>query len=137
MTLYYEDVPADDNDTPQLPPLLTAVAVPANQDVHAKAIALAASSEVGTVFYSESADMMNIAVVLGPEVALADAGQMLFAMMIAVGDAIGALAPPEVAVSYQMPGYILLNKGRAGAVRITVDPAAGAGAVPDWIVVSA
>ena len=57
--------------------------------------------------------------------------------MIAVGDAIGALAPPEVAVSYQMPGYILLNKGRAGAVRITVDPAAGAGAVPDWIVVSA
>ena len=36
-----------------------------------------------------------------------------------------------------MPGYILLNKGRAGAVRITVDPAAGAGAVPDWIVVSA
>ena len=39
MTLYYEDVPADDNDTPQLPPLLTAVAVPANQDVHAKAIA--------------------------------------------------------------------------------------------------
>ena len=137
MTLYYEDVPADDNDTPQLPPLLTAVAVPANQDVHAKAIALAASSEVGTVFYSESADMMHIAVVLGPEVALADAGQMLFAMMIAVGDAIGALAPPEVAVSYQMPGYILLNKGRAGAVRITVDPAACAGAVPDWIVVSA
>ena len=137
MTLYYEDVPADDNDTPQLPPLLTAVAVPANQDVHAKAIALAASSEVGTVFYSESADMMNIAVVLGPEVALADAGQMLFAMMIAVGDAIGALAPPEVAVSYQMPGYILLNKGRAGVVRVAVDPAAGVGAVPDWIVISA
>ena len=27
MTLYYEDVPADDNDVPQLPPLLTAVAV--------------------------------------------------------------------------------------------------------------
>ena len=67
MTLYYEDVPADDNDTPQLPPLLTAVAVPANQDVHAKAIALAASSEVGTVFYSETADMMHIAVVLGPK----------------------------------------------------------------------
>ena len=137
MTLYYEDVPADDNDTPQLPPLLTAVAVPANQDVHAKAIALAASSEVGTVFYSESADMMNIAVVLGPEVALADAGQMLFAMMIAAGDAIGALAPPEVAVSYQIPGYILLNKGRAGVVRVAVDPAAGTGSIPDWMVVSA
>ena len=40
MTLYYEDVPTDDNDTPQLPPLLTAVAVPANQDVHAKRLRL-------------------------------------------------------------------------------------------------
>ena len=32
MTLYYEDVPADDDDVPQLPPLLTAVAVPASQN---------------------------------------------------------------------------------------------------------
>ena len=137
MTLYYEDVPADDDDVPQLPPLLTAVAVPASQNLHAKAIALAASSDVGTVFYSEAVDRMHIAVVLGPEVTVADAGQMLFAMMIAAGDAIGALAPPEVAVSYQMPGYILLNKGRAGVVRMAVDPAAGAVAVPDWMVVSA
>ena len=137
MTLYYEDVPADDNDVPQLPPLLTAVAVASSHDVHDKAIALAASSEVGTVFYSEAVDRMHIAVVLSPEVAVADAGQMLFAMMIAAGDAIGALAPPEVAVSYQMPGYILLNKGRAGVVRVAVDPAASGGSVPDWMVVSA
>ena len=137
MTLYYEDVPADDSDVPQLPPLLTAVAVPSGQNVHHKAIALAASSEVGTVFYSEAVDRMHIAVVLGPEVAVADASQMLFAMMIGIGDAIGALAPPEVAVSYQMPGYILLNKGRAGVVRMAVDPAAGADSVPDWMVVSA
>ena len=137
MTLYYEDVPAEDNDVPQLPPLLTAVAVASSHDVHDKAIALAASSEVGTVFYSEAVDRMHIAVVLSPEVAVADAGQMLFAMMIAAGDAIGALAPPEVAVSYQMPGYILLNKGRAGVVRVAVDPAASSGSVPDWMVVSA
>ena len=44
MTLYYEDVPANDNDIPQLPPLLTAVAVASGHDVHDKAIALAASS---------------------------------------------------------------------------------------------
>ena len=137
MTLYYEDVPADDNEAPQLPPLLNAVAVPVGHDVHAKAIALAAASDVGTVFYSEAVDKLHIAVVLGPEVAVAEASQMLFAMMIAVGDAVGALAPPEVAVSYQMPGYILLNQGRAGVVRMTVDPAAGADGVPDWLVVSA
>ena len=59
MTLYYEDVPADDSDVPQLPPLLTAVAVPSGQNVHHKAIALAASSEVGTIFYSEAVDRMH------------------------------------------------------------------------------
>ena len=36
-----------------------------------------------------------------------------------------------------MPGYILLNKGRAGVVRMAVDPAVGADSVPDWMVVSA
>ena len=137
MTLYYEDVPADEKDAPQLPPLLNAVAVPAGQDVHAKAIALAATSDVGTVFYSETVNKMHIAIVLGPEVSAAEAGQMLFAMMVAVGDAVGALAPPEVAVSYQMPGYILFNQGRAGVVRVGLDPANVAGQVPDWLVVSA
>ena len=136
MTLYYEEVPADDNDVPQLPPTYSCCGR-VSHDVHAKAIALAASSEVGTVFYSEAVDRMHIAVVLSPEVAVADAGQMLFAMMIAAGDSIGALAPPEIAVSYQMPGYILLNKGRAGVVRVAVDPAASSGSVPDWMVVSA
>ena len=50
MTLYYEDDPADDSTPPQLPPLLRAVAVPDGQDVLSKAVALAANSEVGTVF---------------------------------------------------------------------------------------
>jgi len=137
MTLYYEDVPAADNDAPQLPPLLNAVAVPADQDLQAKAIALAAQADVGTVFYSEATDKMHIAVVLGPEVPLAQAGQMLFAMMIAVGDAVGALAPPEVAVSYQIPGFVLLNRGRAGVVRMMASPAASTAVAPDWLVVSA
>lgn len=137
MTLYYEDVPANDGDSPQLPPLLNAVAVPKGQDVHSKAIALASSSDVGTVFYSEDTNRMHIAIVLGPEVMVEKAGQMLFAMMIAMGDSIGALAPPEVAVSYQIPGYILLNQGRAGVVRLAVDPLASDSTVPDWMIVSA
>ena len=66
---------------------------------------------------------------------LRKAGQMLYAMMIGVGDAIGALAPPEVIVAYQLPGYVLLNRGRAGAVWIAADPAAGREDVPSWMVV--
>ena len=137
MTLYYEDDPADGSTPPQLPPLLRAVAVPDGQDLLAKAVALAASSEVGTVFYSENTQRMEIAVRLAPEVRTRQAGQMLFAMMIGLGDSIGALAPPEVAVTYQLPGYVMLNRGRAGLVRLVIDPAAGNNDVPDWMIASA
>ena len=89
MSLYYEDFPADDGAEPQLPPLLTAVKVPSGQNVMAKALASGATAEVGTVFYGEDTDVTDIALVLGPEVPLRKAGQMLYAMMIGVGDAIG------------------------------------------------
>lgn len=137
MTLYYETDPADDATPPQLPPLLNAVEVPVSQDVVAKAVAVAATTEVGTVFYSQDADNMKIAIRLAPEVPLQTAGQMLFAMMVGLGDSIGALAPPEVAVTYQLPGYLLLNRGRAAIVRLLVDPAAGQGDVPGWMFVYA
>ena len=137
MTLYYENDPADDLSPPQLPPLLRAVEVPIAQDVLSKAVAVASSTDVGTVFYSEDTKSMRIAVHLVPEVPLRMAGQMLFTMMVGLGDAIGALAPPEVAVTYQMPGYILLNRGRAGLVRLSADPGAGRDEVPDWMIVSA
>lgn len=137
MTLYYENDPADDSTPPQLPPLLSAIEVPAAQDILAKAIAVASTTEVGTVFYSKDADSMKIAIRLAPEVPLRSAGQMLFAMMVGLGDAIGALAPPEVAVTYQLPGYLLLNRGRAGVVRLIVDPAAEPDDIPDWMIVGA
>ena len=87
MSLYYEDFPADDGAEPQLPPLLTAVKVPSGQNVMTKALASGATAEVGTVFYGEDTDVTDIALVLGPEVPLRKAGQMLYAMMIGVGDA--------------------------------------------------
>lgn len=135
MSLYYEDFPADDGEEPQLPPLLTPVKVPSGQNVMAKAMASGATAEVGTVFYSEDTAVTELAIILGPEVPLRQAGQMLYALMIGVGDAIGALAPPEVVVTYQLPGYVLLNRGRAGAVWVAADPAAGREDVPSWMVV--
>ena len=68
MSLYYELDPADDNDPPLLPPILTPVAVPDKIEVFNKAISAAANSEAGTVFYSESTEFVELAVVLNPEV---------------------------------------------------------------------
>ena len=57
MNLYYEDVPATDNEAPQLPPLLRSEAMEAGTDVLAKAISRAAAGEVGLVCYSQALPM--------------------------------------------------------------------------------
>ena len=138
MNLYYEDVPATDNEAPQLPPLLRSEAMEAGTDVLAKAISRAAAGEVGLVCYSQAAHVLDMAITLAPEVPAARAQQMHYTMMNAVGDAIGALAPPEVGVRYSFPGNILFNRGHAGIVRMAMAPTDNpASDIPDWLVVSA
>ena len=135
MSLYYELDPADDNDPPLLPPILTPVAVPDKIEVSNKAISSAANSEAGTVFYSESTEFVELAVVLNPEVKKIRCNQMLYVMMVAAGDSIGSLAPPEVVVSSSYPGLIFLNQGEAGLVKIEVSSSVNEDTVPDWMVV--
>ncbi len=60
---------------------------------------------------------------------------MLYVMMVAAADAIGALAPPEVAVTFSYPGLIFLNRGEAGLVKIEVSPSIEDEAIPDYMVV--
>ena len=49
MSLYYEPDPANENDPPLLPPILTPIPVVDGIDVFAKAIAVAGKSETVTV----------------------------------------------------------------------------------------
>ena len=135
MSLYYEPDPANDNDPPLLPPILTPIPVVKNVDVFAKAIAVAGKSETGTVLYSENPEYVEVAIILSPEVPKIKCNQMLYIMMVASGDAIGALAPPEVAVTYAFPGFIFLNRGEAGLVKIEVAPSNDDQSIPDWMVV--
>jgi len=134
MSLFYETDPADEHTQPQLPPLLQAEAVGQGSDVHTKAVARAAAGAVGLVCYSSRTDMLDMAVTLAPEVPAAQAAQMHHALMIAIGDAIGAAAPPEVSVGYQFPGTLLLNRGVAGYVRVSMAPASGDDSLPAWMV---
>ena len=109
MSLYYELDPANENDEPQLPPLLTPEKVSKNIDVFQKAISSTKTSDIGTVFYSEKNQIVDIAILLNPEVSQKKCNQMVYVLTVAVGDAIGALAPPEVIVTHSYPGYIFLN----------------------------
>ena len=135
MSLYYEPDPANENDQPLLPPILTPIPVVNGIDVFAKAIAVAGKSETGTVLYSENPEYVEVAIILSPEIPKIKCNQMLNIMMVASGDAIGALAPPEVAVTYAFPGFIFLNRGEAGLVKVEIAPSNDDQSIPDWMVV--
>src|SRR5262249_20162492 len=54
--------------------------------------------------------------------------------MVALGDCLGSLCPPQVAVTYRWPGQLLLNGTLAGAVQIAA-PQVPCSKVPPWLVV--
>ncbi len=90
--------------------------------------------EAGLVSYRLAADRAEAALVFAPEVPLADAMTMLPLCGVGFQNALGALAPPEVAVHLEWAGGIRVNGASCGAFEVrsaTADP----NAVPDWLVV--
>jgi len=90
----------------------------------------------GDLVWSRNAARAELAIVLEPEVALERALQMAPLMLVALGDCLGALAPPKVAIHYRWPMGILLNGSIAGAVRLAASRVP-AGQIPAWLVVAA
>ena len=118
---------------PSLPPLFTGE--PSDADPLARAVERArAGCDGGTLVHRVMADRLRAAIVFAPEVPLSQAMAMLPACGLGFQNALGALAPPEVAVHLGWDGAILLNGGQAGRLRAaasTRDP----GQVPDWLVI--
>ncbi|MDJ1007061.1 MAG: DUF4444 domain-containing protein [Paracoccaceae bacterium] len=125
-------------ETPAFPPLLTGVPLAPRLDPFEKAVAVAMTEEIdaGTVYYAEDDGAFRTAIVLVPETPLSEAAGALFAVSLGLADALGALAPPEVAVQFDWPATVKVNGAAAGALRMaasTDEP----GAVPDWLVIGA
>ena len=122
-------------DDPLFPPLLRGEEAPRGQDPFGKAVALASvGTDAGRLVWARDPTALRAAVVLAPEERLADAITVVFAVALGLGDALGALAPPEVAVHYVWPGGFKVNGGDCGSLRAaasTTDEAA----IPDWLVV--
>jgi BirA family biotin operon repressor/biotin-[acetyl-CoA-carboxylase] ligase len=125
-------------DDPQFPPLLKGHAVRAPRKPYAEACRLAQVRELGAgdVVWGRSTARAELAVVLEPEVALERALQMGPLLMVALGDCLGSLCPPKVAVQYRWPRGILLNGATAGEVRIAA-PHVPLAEIPAWLVVGA
>ena len=119
---------------PQFPPLLTGLDAE-GRDPFALACEMAeAGCDAGTVVHSVQADRLRAAVFFAPEVPLAEAAAMLVVCGVGLQNALGALAPPEVAVHLQWDGRVRVNGGSCGALTLfanTLNP----DEIPGWLVV--
>ncbi|WP_050929712.1 biotin/lipoate--protein ligase family protein [Aestuariivita boseongensis] len=123
------------DSAPTFPPLMSGVAVEGGIDPFDKARSMAAlGCDAGTVVHNIQVDRLRAAIVFAPEVALEQAMAMLPVCGVGFQNALGALAPPEVAVHLEWQGGIRVNNASCGRLRAassTTDP----GALPDWLVI--
>ncbi|MFX0545530.1 DUF4444 domain-containing protein [Roseovarius sp. S1116L3] len=119
---------------PVFPPLFTGLEAD-GADPFALACAKAAEvCDAGLVCHDLGHDRLRAAIVFAPDVTLREAACMLPLCGVGFQNALGALAPPEVAVHLGWGGTIYVNGGRCGALKIAADTA-DPDVVPAWLVI--
>ena len=120
---------------PVFPPLMQGMAVDGAADPFDVACQKATMGvDAGLVVHRLAVDRMGAALVFAPEVPLSEAVAMLPVCEVGFQNALGALAPPEVAVHLGWTGDILINGARCGRFRMAAS-GDDAQAIPDWLVV--
>lgn len=122
---------------PTFPPLMNGVAVSAPDRPFAFAVDGARDGSLGAghVVWARNTSVMDWAIVLEPDVPLGQALQMVPLALVAAGDCIGVLTPPQVGLMFRWPNMIHVNGGTAGHVQV-VASTNDVDAMPDWIVVN-
>ncbi|WP_417667022.1 biotin/lipoate--protein ligase family protein [Roseibium sp.] len=122
---------------PGFPPLLYGRPVLEPHDPFEAAVSAAGSgeAEAGDLFWSCVQDRISFAVVLEPEVERARAQEMLFVLMVACADALGAISPPELAITWTWPAAIFGNAARLGDARMAISDSDDPEGAPDWMVI--
>jgi biotin-(acetyl-CoA carboxylase) ligase len=125
---------ADVEQTLDLPPGYTLVALRELGDAFAHGCVIAAEAGAGTLVWVRRYDLVEFAVVLEPAEPLASARRALFAGMNAVADAIAAHCPPEREVSFDWPDAIKFDGGLLGGARLAWPRDCTEAEVPAWLV---
>jgi biotin-(acetyl-CoA carboxylase) ligase len=123
------------SERPEFPPLYRPFAVTPDLDPFDRALSVAADAEAGTLLWSIGQDACECAVVLAPEQSLEKSLPVVLVAMLGLGDALGSLAPPVVAVTFGWPDRLEVNGGVIGGVRMARAPTDAPIAVPDWMVI--
>lgn len=121
--------------SPNFPPLFVGEPVAPHVDPFAKAIAEATlGCDAGLIVYAPGGDHLRAAIVFAPEQDLDVAMAVFPACGVGFQNALGALAPPEVAVHLSWTGDIFVNGARCGSLRVAASDRRG-DVMPNWIVV--
>ena len=75
---------------------------------------------------------LYLSMILRPECPLKDAAQLGMAAALALGDAIGSVAPPLVEVTYKWPNDVLANGRKVAGILLEAQGGEGGGV--DWLV---
>lgn len=117
------------------PPLMSGHAVTGEEDPFVTACLKATQGcDAGLIVYNLAPSSLRAALVFAPEVPLADAMSMLPVCAVGFQNALGALAPPEVAVHLEWSGGLRVNGARCGVMRVA-SSASDPTEIPDWLVV--
>lgn len=119
-----------------LPPLYREVRLSEAGDAFAHARAIAAEAGAGTLVWSRSPRLFDVAVVLEPAMPLGRARSALYVGMSALADALALHAPPENPISFVWPDLVEVNGGAVGGVRLAWDEV-GELRAPAWMVLHA
>ena len=125
-------------DDPQFPPLLTGHAAGKAGDPLLTAYTGIQEGKLGAgdIVWSRNLDRAVVAIILEPDVSLDAAVEMLPLSMVACGDCLGVLTPPQVSVTFHWPGTIKVNNGRVGGIRAAIDLAEDTPAqIPEWMII--
>lgn len=125
---------------PVLPPAFRCVLAPAADDAFSRARALAedgAGDAAGTLVLVERGDILDLAVILAPDEPLASARRAFLVGMLALIDAVGTHAAPEMPITLLWPDTLMFDGARLGGGRLGQPEGCAEDAVPDWLVFSA
>ncbi|MGI9350457.1 MAG: biotin/lipoate--protein ligase family protein [Rhizobiaceae bacterium] len=122
---------------PSFPPLLTGHRVSEGKPPAKQARVMLNKGTVGAgdILWSESSSSLRMSLVLEPEVERARCGELLYLIMVAFGDAAGAISAPEVAITYRWPSQILINEASVGSADLIVADCNDE-EVPAWMIAS-
>jgi biotin-(acetyl-CoA carboxylase) ligase len=122
---------------PTFPPLLKGHRIAEGKSAVRRAKAMIEKEELGAgdLLWVEDKNNLQYCVILEPEVSRARCSEILFLMMVAFGDALGALAPPEMAVTYKWPNDIQLNDASIGYCELELSNEE-IGGIPLWMIIS-